>query len=274
MATMSREIVLGSGKIYCLPYVDGEAIGSLRAYCKEENRLGLVKGGASITYEVTPYEVFDDLHEIYKRFVIGEKASLKTGLITFDLETMERILGNSNYFIDENTGVKTLKLGGHTREQEQFIVVFEHERRDGSRLIVGLAATNDAGLNLNLLPDKETQLDAEFNAVSNDSNGCLLIIEEVPVTGEAMHVDHDAIDLGVGHYAQDIRIINNIGDVTCVVKDSSEATATKVHSVVSTDSEKVFFYADADATTGTYTATLTDSKEGTAQTCTVTITVA
>lgn len=178
---MSNEIVLGSGKLYLASYTAGAAISALSTYCTSGNQVGLIKGGASVEYKPSTYEVKDDLFVVNKRFIVSETASLKSGIITWDIETLNKIISNANY-TSSGTGaseVKQLKLGGNgAREMDKFIVVFEHKLTSGKVLRVGLVGTSDDGLSLAFQPDKETQVDATFNACSNDSDGCLLIIEE------------------------------------------------------------------------------------------------
>lgn len=172
---MTKDIVLGSGKLYIAKYT-GDSF-DMSAVAVEGNQVGLIQGGASLEYKPTTYEVKDDLCQVYKRFITAEEATLKSGILTWNLEALNKIIGNKSYTAD--TSKRTLKLGGNgAREMEQFAVVFVHTKSDGKTVSVGIVGTNEAGLSLSFAADKETVVDAEFKAIGHDDNGTLVIIEE------------------------------------------------------------------------------------------------
>ena len=162
---MTKDIVLGSGKLYIAKLTDETF--DLSTIAVAGNQVGLIQGGASL----------DDLCQVYKRFITSEEATLKSGILTWNLEALNKIIGNKNY--TTTTAKNTLKLGGNgAREMEQFAVVFVHTKSDGKDIRVGIVGTNEAGLSLAFTADKETVVDAEFKAIGHDDNGTLVIIEE------------------------------------------------------------------------------------------------
>ena len=172
---MTKDIVLGSGKLYIAKLTDETF--DLSTIAVEGNQVGLIQGGASLEYKPSTYEVKDDLCQVYKRFITSEEATLKSGILTWNLEALNKIIGNNNY--TTTTAKNTLKLGGNgAREMEQFAVVFVHTKSDGKDIRVGIVGTNEAGLSLAFTADKETVVDAEFKAIGHDDNGTLVIIEE------------------------------------------------------------------------------------------------
>ena len=172
---MTKDIVLGSGKLYIAKLTDETF--DLSTIAVEGNQVGLIQGGASLEYKPSTYEVKDDLCQVYKRFITSEEATLKSGILTWNLEALNKIIGNKNY--TTTTAKNTLKLGGNgAREMEQFAVVFVHTKTDGKDIRVGIVGTNEAGLSLAFTADKETVVDAEFKAIGHDDNGTLVIIEE------------------------------------------------------------------------------------------------
>lgn len=174
--TVNKEIVLGSGKLYIAKHTAGEAL-NLATIAVDANQVGLIKGGASLSYKPTTYEVKDDLSVVYKRFITGEEVTFKSGILTWNLAALDKIVGNKAYTTD--TSKRTMKLGGNgAREAEEFCVVFEHTKSDGKAVRIGLVGTNEAGLELTFAPDKETVVDAEFRAIGSDEDGTLAIIEE------------------------------------------------------------------------------------------------
>lgn len=179
MATSTKPITLGSGRLYIKAYNSGDTF-TLKDICVDENRLGNIQGGATLEYTPTTYEVKDDMNEILRRFITAEEATLKSGILTWDVEMLGKIVSNCTYTSDTNT--RTLKLGGlGARQMDMFVVVFEHVgtgERAGSNIRVGMVGTNDSGLSLAFATDKETVVDAEFHAISHDDAGTLVIIEE------------------------------------------------------------------------------------------------
>ncbi len=175
MAT-NNNIILGSGKLYIAKFTAGTDF-DLATVAVEANQVGLIQGGATLEYKPSTYEVKDDLCVVYKRFITSEEATLKSGILTWDLAALDKIVGNKNY--TTTAAKRTLKLGGNgAREMEQFAVVFVHTKTDGCAIRVGVIGTNEAGLSLSFAADKETVVDAEFRAIGSDENGTLVIIEE------------------------------------------------------------------------------------------------
>ena len=179
MPNATKPITLGSGRLYIKAYNAGDTI-SLKDICVEDNRLGHIQGGATLEYKPTTYEVKDDMNEVYRRFITAEEAKLKSGVLTWDVEALNKIVSNGRYTSTET--MRMLKLGGlGARQMDMYVVVFEHVGtgdRAGKNLRVGLVGTNDSGLTMAFATDKETVVDAEFHAIGHDDAGTLVIIEE------------------------------------------------------------------------------------------------
>lgn len=172
---MTNNIILGSGKLYVAQVPEGEF--TLSSIAVTANEIGYIQGGASLEYKPTTYEIKDDLCRVYKRFITSEEATLKSGILTWNVEALNKIISNGTY--TTTTTINTLKLGGNgAREMTKYAVVFVHTKSDGKAIRIGMIATNDAGLSLSFAADKETVVDAEFKATGCDDNGTLVIIEE------------------------------------------------------------------------------------------------
>lgn len=183
---MTKEIVLGSGALYLAKYKRGDEV-VLANFCNTQNRIGLIQGGCTLEYKPTTYEVKDDMNVIYKRFITSEEATIKSGILTWDVKALHSILSNHSY--NDTNQIYTIKLGGlGAREMDEMVVVFEHKKKDGTVIRVGMVATNDAGITLAFQPDKETVVDAEFHSIGCDDQGTLVIIEE---DGTALVKDED-----------------------------------------------------------------------------------
>lgn len=173
---VNKEIVLGSGKLYIKKMSANDTF-DMATIAVEANQIGLISGGASLEYKPTTYEVKDDLCIVYKRFITAEEATFKSGILTWNVEALNKIISNGTYVANEQK--RTLKLGGNgAREMDKFAVVFEHTKSDGKTIRVGMVGTNDAGLTLEFASDKETIVDAEIKAMGHDDSGTLVVIEE------------------------------------------------------------------------------------------------
>ena len=68
---MVERIVLGSGKVYCTEFTS--EIPEDATIETDANLLGLIQGGATLTYTPTFYEAKDDLGLVSKKFITEEK---------------------------------------------------------------------------------------------------------------------------------------------------------------------------------------------------------
>lgn len=175
MAT-PRDIILGSGILYLKKFTDGSEF-NMADVIQDENILGYIKNGCKFSYTKNTSSYYDDMKFVRKSFITDEEVKLTSGLITWNLETLNHILTNQTY--SEDDGKRTFVLGGSTRELDTIAAVFVHERGDGKQIRVGMVATNDGSLELNFLPDEPTVVDAVLTAVPlPGTSGNLVIIEE------------------------------------------------------------------------------------------------
>lgn len=172
----TKQVILGSGKLYIKAFNDGDTF-TLSSVAVDDNLIGYIKGGASLEYTPTVYEVVDDLNVVHQKFLTKEAAVLRSGIMTWNVKTLKEIMGNGE--LAETTGLNTLKLGGNgARIMQKYAVVFVHERTATEAIRVGIVGTKDTALTLTFNPEAETVIDAEFTAVGHDSDGTLVIIEE------------------------------------------------------------------------------------------------
>lgn len=79
MAT--KRVVLGSGKLYVADYT-GSTIPADNVIETDDNLLGYIQGGATLTYEPEFYTAEDDLGYIKRRILVKEAVTLKSGIMT------------------------------------------------------------------------------------------------------------------------------------------------------------------------------------------------
>lgn len=172
---MSEKIVLGSGKIYISEYTD--TIPENATLEVEGNLLGLIQGGATLSYKPTFYEAKDDLGLVSKKFITDEEAILKSGVMTWNGATLKKLC--STAIVTEATGKRTVKIGGAGNyDGKKYVIRFVHEDSIDGDIRVTIVGSNEAGFELAFAKDKETVINAEFKAQPCDSNGTLIIYEE------------------------------------------------------------------------------------------------
>jgi hypothetical protein len=176
---MSERIILGSGKLYVAVW-DGSTIPADATIETEANLLGLIQGGASISYTPSFYETVDDLGLASKKYPIEEVAILKSGIMTFNAATLKKLVSTGT--LTETLTERTLKIGGAVNFVDtKYVVHFVHTDAVDGDVRVTIVGSNNTGLELAFAKDKETVINAEFKAVPHDSTGTLLIYkEEIP----------------------------------------------------------------------------------------------
>jgi len=173
----TEKVNLGSGELYIVEYagtIPADATFELAA-----NKIGQIKGGASLEYKPTDYAVTNDKSEVLKRFITNEDVTFKSGILTWDVETLSKLCAAGEFTNDTVNNKMTLKIGGRGRNGiTQYAIRFVHELGETLKLRVTLVGTQSAGFTLAFQPDKETVVDAEFKAMAHDSEGTLVIIEQ------------------------------------------------------------------------------------------------
>ena len=173
-------ITLGSGKIYLQAYSD--AMPTVDALCVDENLLGYIKGGASLEYTQETYEEKDDLGFVSKIITTNEEALLKCGLLTWNGETLKKLIDRCQ--TTEASGKRTTKIGGQGNAQGGYYAIcFMHEDKTDGNLWILIKGRNTAGATLTFAADSGTVIEPEFKAMPHDDNGTLIeLIEEIPTT--------------------------------------------------------------------------------------------
>ena len=173
-------ITLGSGKIYLQAYSD--AMPTVDTLCVDENLLGHIKGGAALEYTQEIYEEKDDLGLVSKIITTSEEAILKCGLITWNGETLKKLIERCGS--TESAGKRTTKIGGAGNAQGGYYAIcFMHEDKTDGNVWILIKGRNTAGATLTFAVDEGTVVEPEFKAMPHDDAGTLVeLIEEIPAT--------------------------------------------------------------------------------------------
>ena len=178
MAKRDKNVItLGSGKIYLQAFA--EAMPTVEDICKPENELGHIKGGAALEYTEETYEEKDDLGRVSKIITTNEEALLKCGLLTWNGETLKKLIDRCTSTTEG--GKRVTKIGGAGNTQGGYYAICFHQPDavDGDMWVL-IKGRNTAGCTLTFAKDEGTVVEPEFKALPHDENGTLIeLIEEI-----------------------------------------------------------------------------------------------
>lgn len=175
---MDEKIVLGSGDVYYKEFTG--SIPTNEVLEVAENKLGFIQGGATLEYKPSYYNCKDDSGVIQKTIITDEEAMLKTGILTFNGETLAVLCETGR--VTETSGVRTVKIGGIKNSNgKKYIIHFHHQDKVDGDIRVTIVGKNESGFSLAFAKDKETVIDAEFKCQPQDEEGTLIKYqEEIP----------------------------------------------------------------------------------------------
>lgn len=172
---MEKRIVLGSGKLYVVAYTD--TIPEDATIETDANLIGLIQGGATLTYTPTFYECKDDLGLVSKKIITEEEVVLKSGILTWNGKTLEKLCA-TGVVTDEAT-TRTVKIGGVSKyDGKQYVIHFVHEDKTDGDIRITMVGSNEAGFEMAFAKDAETVINAEFKAQPMDETGTLITYKE------------------------------------------------------------------------------------------------
>ena len=172
-------ITLGSGKLYCSEYTDTVPadLASVKALCTEQNRLALIKGGATLTYTEETYEEKDDLGLASKIITTSEDVKLKCGLLAWTGDALGKLVDRST--VTSGTGARITKIGGAGNAKgKYYVLVFHHEDKKDGDLYVVIVGRNTAGMTVTFATDSGSVIEPEFTAKPHDEDGTLVVVME------------------------------------------------------------------------------------------------
>lgn len=186
MKGSKEKVVLGSGKVYMKVYA-GELpetfTGILTDVMKEENHAGWIKNGASVEYKPSMTTEKDDLGMVTKEIITEEEATFKTGLFTWNADSLAKLSATAEVKTETGTDGKKyrrLKVGGAANDDgKQYIILFVHEDPVEGNCYLLIVGRNVAGFTINFAADSATVIDAEFSCKPHDTRGTLIeFVEE------------------------------------------------------------------------------------------------
>lgn len=170
-------IVLGSGALYCVTY--SGSIPEDATIETDANLLGEISGGATLEYSITKYTAISDSGKRSKTIVTDETAVLKSGIMTWNGNTLKKLISTARVTESTDKKKRMVKIGGIANQSnDKYLIRFLHKDAVDGDCRVTVVGTNQAGLSISFVKDKETVINAEFAAEPHDSDGTLILYEE------------------------------------------------------------------------------------------------
>lgn len=180
-----EKVTLGSGKLYIKEYtgtLPEEWADILSDIMQEKYHAGWIKGGASIEYKPSMATEKDDLGHIIKEVLTEEEATFKSGLFTWNGETLAKLTSTAQitYETKGSTTYRRLKVGGAGNDDgKQYELLFVHEDPVEGNCYLLIVGRNSAGFTITFATDSATVIDAEFTCKPHDERGTLIqFVEE------------------------------------------------------------------------------------------------
>lgn len=178
-----EEYTLGSGDLFIKEYTAGTAVTAEDVITTGE-RLGEIKGGASLEYTTETKEDSSDLGRTKIVIISKEDVVLKSGVMTWNGKTLEKLCQTARVTKSVDNKKRTIKIGGLANAaNKSYAVAFQYKGDGKKGLTVLIVGKNTAGFTVSFSSDNATVIDAEFKAQALDNEGTLVVIEEtIPAT--------------------------------------------------------------------------------------------
>lgn len=193
-----EKVTLGSGMLYMKEFngnFKDTFAETLEDMMKEENHAGWIKGGASIEYKPTMTQEKDDLGHVIKEILTDEEATFKTGLFTWNGETLAKFTATAEITTERKNGktYRCLKIGGAGNDDgKQYAILFVHEDKVEGNCYLLVVGRNSSGFTITFAPDSATVIDAEFTCKPHDERGTLIrYIEEIEDKYEETYTEEE-----------------------------------------------------------------------------------
>lgn len=155
-----NEIMLGSGEIYMTEFT-GDKIPEHATLEADENNVGYCNSGFKIDYKPKKYDVKNQYGRVVKSFITDEQISVKTGIITWDLDKLA-LLSTAKITEDAEKKIKKLTFGGGG-SLKTVLLRFVHDE-NGKKLRFTMIGQGGNGFGLDF-GDKETTINAELQGI-------------------------------------------------------------------------------------------------------------
>ena len=170
-----ERVTLGSGHLFYKEFEEGSELPSIEDLCVDDNILGYIQGGATLTYKPSFYTATDDDGTHQKTIITEEEATMKSGIMTFNGKTLDAMCDTARVEEDTANHRRIVKVGGlKNMKRKKYVLCFRHEDKVDGNIYVLIVGNNQSGFELAFAKDKESVIDAEFKALPHDDDGTLI----------------------------------------------------------------------------------------------------
>lgn len=175
-----KKFILGSGHLYVVEFTG--SIPKDEELERDENKIGVISGGATLEYKPTFYVVEDDLGLVKESLLTAEEVTFKSGLLAPNMSFAA--FSAPTVKVEEATAQskkRVTKIGGIANaDGKVYIVRFLHASTadPGYKLRSTIVGVNTSGFSLGFLKDKESIVDLTFSAQPMDDKGTLVQLDE------------------------------------------------------------------------------------------------
>lgn len=173
--TNEGPITIGSGTAYIAEFTG--TVPTHATLCVDTNKLGDIKGGATVSYTSESYTAESDNGKNKKTIITKEGATVGLGIIGWVGSTLKKLCSTGR--VTEASGIRTVKIGGiDNNDGKRYVLCIHHEDAQDGDVWVTIVGKNTAGFELAFKPDAETAVNPTFTAEPSDDDGTLIIYEE------------------------------------------------------------------------------------------------
>lgn len=189
-------IALGSVDIYMIEFTSNKIsdIPADNVIETDANHIGRTKNGGTVTYTPTFYTAKSDDGKASRTELTEETASLSFGLITFNGNTIEKLVATSTTEITD--GKRRTRMGGIANKNDKvYLIRAVHKDKEKGDVKYTLLGKNVGGFLESYQPGQETTITPNITAEPFD-DGTLLVKDEYDVVGVSISGTTDTVAVG------------------------------------------------------------------------------
>ena len=172
----AEHIALGSGELYIGVVANPETATESEIVAALVN-VGAIEGGAEITYKPSVKDIKSSNRGKLLSYVTEEEISLKTGILTWNLENMAKLIPSS-ITTEAGTGKKTFKLKSSSELPINYLRFIHTKRNNTGTITLNIyKAQATSGFKFEFDREKPVSVDYEFSALADDNGNYLEIVE-------------------------------------------------------------------------------------------------
>lgn len=180
--TEEFNIPFGSCYVYYSEW-DGEEIPADATLETEANRVGYVKGGCTVNYNMETADLKDDFGKVRRTVLTAEDAGFKCEFASWSSSKMGLFTPTAR--ITEANGKRKIKIGGIQNDSgKNYIFRLHHPDAEMGDVRITMVGRQQGGFELAFSPEDANRMALDVKAITSDNEGTLIIYEEELPAGE------------------------------------------------------------------------------------------